>query len=183
MTAWQPQHPYGAPADGVTISRPLAPQEIDHNARAMRRVALWPMFGIVFGAGWVVLMLLIGVMTDWWSTILIVMSVVWLLVFGFALAIGIPLGNVVAARRARHELGLSGLLTVTWNDAGMRIVAENLARSAAYPDIRRVRFTHGVVVLRLRLVSLWAPYLVALPADFAPDAAVKRIAASGGKVG
>lgn len=169
--------------DHLTISRALAAEEITAGARALRRTALFPTLWIGMGVAVVVLVLFTGAISDWSVPGMVGVGVVVLVVFGIGIGIGLPLGNALAASRARHEFGPTRTLTVTWDATGMHVAGANLSRTAAYGDVRRVRRRGGTVVLRLRISSLIAPYLVALPADFVPPVALERIAAAGARIG
>lgn len=182
MSFWGPSPQHVEPTDAITISRALAPQEAEGRQLAVRRAALWPLLGYVFGGAWVLLVLMVGLVTGWESTPLIATSAVWLAVIAISLAIALPLGGSVARRQARFELGLSGVLTVSWSDAGVRMQAENFSRSAFYSDIRWVRHVDGFVLLRFPMTFHPSHYLVALPADFVPPEAMQRIAAAGGRI-
>lgn len=168
------------PMDEVVISRPLSPAEATARARATQRAALWPMLGYVLGGTWLAMAPFTLLLGEGWFAGFVLLTVCFGITIGLALAIALPITRATTAAQARHELGFSGVLTAVWSTHGVRILGENLARTIPYRDIRAVRAVGGFLVLRLRVaLAPTAAYLIALPRDFVPPAALARLRATG----
>lgn len=165
--------------DEITISRPLAPDEALKRLVVARRTMLPAILIPVLGGGAALLVLLIGLVTQWSIGWMLGAAALFALLVGGAVALGLTVGTETMRRQSRYELGASGVLTAVWGGSGGRVTAENLQRSFGYHEIRWIREVDGYVVLRSAMQ--WHPshYLLALPPDFVPDAVRQHLAAAG----
>jgi hypothetical protein len=182
MSTWGTQdawHGGDVEDDGITVSRQLSLEEAVQRLQVARQTVLMPVLGYVLGGGLIVLLLAVGLMTQWSFGWMLVTALVFAVVVGGAVTLGLVLGNGVLRRQAGYELGRSGILTVTWGATGGRVAAENMQRSFGYQEIQWIRHVAGLVVLKLPMTWHASQYVMVLPEDFVPAGVRQRIVATG----
>lgn len=181
MSTWGTQDAWhgGDVADGITVSRQLSFDEAVQRLQVARQTVLMPVLGYVLGGGLLVLLLVVGLMTQWSFAWMLVTGLMFAVVVGGAVTLGLVLGNGVLRRQAGYELGQSGVLTATWGGAGGRIAAENMQRSFGYQEIQWIRHVAGLVVLKLPMTWHASQYVLVLPEDFVPAEVRQQLVAAG----
>lgn len=163
----------------LTLQRQVSEGELSTIALASRRHVLYPVLGWATLAGAVLLALLgalIGGGVAAW-----VMPLTFVVLVGVSAAIGLPLGAAVAKSITRQQLGPARVLTVAWNEFGFSYVSWTRSLTVQHREVRRIHDRGGVWLIRFRVRSLVDPYLIALPKDLVPQAAMEQWRALGVK--
>lgn len=168
--------------DGITLSRQLSPEEAMVRSKVARRTMMLPVLGYALGGGLVILVLAIGLLTDWSIGLMVGVALAFAVIAAGAVALGLMLGNDVLRRQARYELGETSVLTVTWGGDRARVTAENFQRSFGYREIQWVRQVESLVVLKFPMQWHASPYVMAFPPDFVPDEAKRLLGGAGVRI-
>ncbi|WP_147433636.1 hypothetical protein [Galactobacter caseinivorans] len=163
-----------------SVQRQLTEAEIAALATAPRRKILFPLLGWSYLAVLVVVGVVTFLLAGWQATILFLVLITF--AFGVAAAIGVPLGSRLAKNTVRSRLGPDNVLTVAWDQGGFSWVGWGATISAPHRDVKWAKRAGQTWVIRFRIRNATDPYVIALPLDFVPDAALQQWRAQGVQV-